>query len=185
MVASCDGGPKEAWRKSMGGDTGPEAGVPEYGRDGWDADLARAIVERHRARPGALLPILHALQEAFGYIDREALALIGEGLNISKAEIHGVVSFYHDFRSAPAGAHVLKICRAEACQSMGAERLVRHVEERHGLKVGQTTADGRLTLQAVYCLGNCALSPAAMLDGALIGRLDEARLDAIAKDRAA
>ncbi|MGI8840752.1 MAG: formate dehydrogenase subunit gamma [Caulobacteraceae bacterium] len=153
-------------------------------RVAWDADLARAIVERHAGRPGALLPILHDLQGAFGYIDREALPIVAEGLNISKAEVHGAISFYHDFRSAPAGAHVLKICRAEACQSMGAESLVARAGERHGLAMGETTADGRLTLEAVYCLGNCALSPAAMLDGELIGRFDATRLDAIVETRA-
>jgi len=116
---------------------------------------------------------------------RLALPIVAADLNISKAEVHGAISFYHDFRTAPAGEHVLKICRAEACQSMGAERLVARARERHGLKMGETTADGRLTLEAVYCLGNCALSPAAMLDGELIGRFDAARLDAIVEDRAA
>ena len=184
MVASSRGEPKEAWRKPMGVDSGLGAGVPESGRGGWDEGLARAVIERHARRPGALLPILHELQATFGYIHREAAALIARSLNLSKAEVFGVIGFYHDFRSAPAGDHVLKICRAEACQSMGAETLVRHLQERRGLRIGQTTADGRLTLEAVYCLGNCALSPAGMLDGELIGRLDAARLDAIVEARA-
>lgn len=171
--------------KSMGVAGGPDAGVTESERGAWDADLARAIVERHSGRAGALLPILHDLQGAFGYIDRQALPLVAAALNISKAEVHGVVSFYHDFRSAPAGDHVLKICRAEACQSMGAERLITDMEARHGLRMGETTADGRITVEAAYCLGNCALSPAAMLDGELIGRLDSARLDAMVKERGA
>ncbi len=162
---------------------GVESGSAGGARGAWDADLARAIVERHRGRPGALLPILHELQAAFGYIDREALPIVAAGLNISKAEVHGAISFYHDFRAAPAGDHVLKICRAEACQSMGAESLFARAGQRHGLKMGETTPDGRLTLEAVYCLGNCALSPAAMLDGELIGRFDAARLDAIVEGR--
>ena len=159
-------------------------GAVEPRRATWDESVARATVERHRARPGALLPILHDLQAAFGYIDRAALPIVAVGLNISKAEVHGAISFYHDFRTAPAGDHVLKICRAEACQSMGAEALVTHLEGRHGLKMGETTPDGRLTVEAVYCLGNCALSPAAMLDSELIGRFDTARLDAIVEGRA-
>jgi len=168
----------------MSVDIGSGARIPGSGRVAWDEALAGEIVARGAARPGALLPILHALQEAFGYIDRQALPIVAEGLNISKAEVFGVASFYHDFKVAPGGAHVLKICRAEACQSMGAEDLVRRLEARRGLRIGETTADGRLTLEAVYCLGNCALSPAAMLDGALIGRLDAARLDAIVEGRA-
>jgi formate dehydrogenase subunit gamma len=121
--------------------------------------------------PGALLPILHALQEEFGYVDKGAVPLVAEALNLSQAEVYGVISFYHDFREAPPGRHVLRICRAEACQSMGCEALVRHVENRLGVRVGETTDDGSFTAEAVYCLGNCALSPSAMLDGRLYGRV--------------
>jgi formate dehydrogenase subunit gamma len=121
--------------------------------------------------PGALLPILHALQDEFGYIHEEAIPLVAETLNLSKADVHGVVSFYHDFRHSPPGRHVLRICRAEACQSMGCESLVHHVEKRLGVKVGETTPDRSFTVEAVYCLGNCALSPSAMLDGRPYGRV--------------
>ncbi len=168
----------------MGVGMGSGAGLPEYEPSDWDEALAGEIVARHADRPGALLPILRELQDVFGYIDRAALPIVADGLNISKAEVFGVASFYHDFKPVPGGAHTLKICRAEACQSMGAEALIAEMAARHGLKIGETTTDRRLTLEAVYCLGNCALSPAGMLDGELIGRLDTARLDAIVKDRA-
>ena len=129
--------------------------------------------------PGALLPILHALQEEFGYIDDGMIPLIAEGLNISHAEVHGVISFYHDFRRAPAGRHVLQICRAESCQSMGCNSLIEHVEKNLGVKMGETSADGNITLRPVYCLGNCALSPAVMLDGQPYGRVSAAVADSL------
>jgi len=129
--------------------------------------------------PGALLPILHALQEEFGYIDDAMIPLIAEGLNISHAEVHGVISFYHDFRRAPAGRHVLQICRAESCQSMGCNSLIAHVEKNLGVKLGETTADRNITLRPVYCLGNCALSPAVMLDGQPYGRVSAAVADSL------
>jgi formate dehydrogenase subunit gamma len=126
-----------------------------------------------------LLPLLHAVQEEFGYIVPEALPVIAEELNISQAEVRGVVSFYHDFRLEPPGRHVLKLCRAEACQSMGGERLAAHAASQHALQPGQTTPGSGLTIENVHCLGNCALAPAAMLDDRLIGRMDESKLDAI------
>ena len=122
---------------------------------------------------------MHELQDAFGYVDSRAVPLIAEALNVSKAEVHGVISFYHDFRSVPAGKHVLKLCRAEACQSMGCEALVAHLATTHHLAPGDTSRDGGLSVETVYCLGNCALSPAALLDGELIGRLDASELDMI------
>ena len=121
--------------------------------------------------PGALLPILHALQDEFGYVDKAAVPLIADALNLSHAEVHGVISFYHDFRLTPPGRHVLKMCRAEACQSMGCESTIRHVQDRLGVKLGETTEDRSFTVEPVYCLGNCALSPAVMLDGKLYGRV--------------
>ena len=129
--------------------------------------------------PGALLPILHALQEEFGYIDDAMIPLIAEALNISHAEVHGVISFYHDFRRAPAGKHVLQICRAESCQAMGCNSLVAHVEKNLGVKMGETSVDGNFTLRPVYCLGNCALSPAVMLDGQPYGRVSAAVADSL------
>ena len=146
-------------------------------RVSWDAGTARALIAERAALPGALLPILHALQEHFGYIDAAAVPMVAEALNLSRAEVHGVVTFYHDFRQAPPGRHVVRICRAEACQSMGAERLVEHAKARLGIDFHETTADGRFTLEPVFCLGDCACSPALMLDGKLYGRVDAARFD--------
>jgi formate dehydrogenase subunit gamma len=138
---------------------------------GWDADRALARIRELERLPGALLPILHALQDEFGYVDKAAVPLIASALNLSHAEVHGVISFYHDFRHTAPGRHVLKMCRAEACQSMGCERMIRHVEKRLGVKLGETTEDRSFTVEPVYCLGNCALSPAVMLDGKLYGRV--------------
>ena len=149
-------------------------------RVAWDQGLAESLIEQRKATPGALLPILHALQENFGYVDRAAIAPIAEALNISRAEVHGVVTFYHDFHEAPADGPVLKLCRAESCQAMGCEELVEHLRSVHGLEPDRGGAG--LHVETVYCLGNCALSPAALLDGEPIGRLDAARLDQIARD---
>lgn len=137
------------------------------------------ILTRHAGREGALLPILHDVQADFGFIPEGALPVIAKALNVSKAEVHGVVTFYHDFRQHPAGAHVVKICRAEACQSMGADRVVDHAKARLGVDFHETTRDGRVTLEPVFCLGLCACGPAALVDGKLIGRVDEAKLDAV------
>jgi len=137
----------------------------------WDTERALTKIRELEHLPGALLPILHALQDEFGYVDKAAIPLIAGALNLSHAEVHGVISFYHDFRHAPPGKHVLKMCRAEACQSMGCESTIRHVEKRLGVRLGETTDDRSFTVDAVYCLGNCALSPAVMLDGKLYGRV--------------
>jgi formate dehydrogenase subunit gamma len=151
---------------------------------GWRPEAAQAIIDAGKSAPGALLPILHALQDAFGYVDRRAVPLIAETLNISRAEVHGVATFYDDFRDKAPGAHVLKLCRAESCQAMGCEALVGHLAARHGIAMDTTTPDGRLSVETVYCLGNCALSPAAMLDGDLLGRVDAALLDDLCRPRA-
>jgi len=145
----------------------------------WNKERAAELIAENQRLAGAALPILHALQEEFGYVDREAVPLIAQALNLSRAEVHGVVSFYHDFREAPPGRHVLKLCRAEACQSMGADALADQARDR--LRVGwyETTPDGRVTLEPVFCLGLCACAPAAMLDGKVVGALDEARLAAL------
>jgi len=145
----------------------------------WDAGRAAAIIVEHRDLDGPLLPILHALQHEFGYIDREVEPIIAEALNISRAEVHGVVTFYHDFREQPAGRHVLKLCRAEACQAAGGDALAARAEQRLGVALGNTTADGRITIEPVYCLGLCSVSPSAMLDGKIHGRLDAKKLDAL------
>jgi formate dehydrogenase subunit gamma len=145
----------------------------------WSKELAVEVVEKHRSERGPLLPILHELQELFGYIDPEATCLLAGELNISQAEVYGVVTFYRDFRAQPAGNTVIRLCRGEACQSMGAEQLARHARETLGVEFGGTTADGMLTLEQVFCLGNCGLSPAIMVDGRLKGRVDEAGFDLI------
>ncbi len=136
-----------------------------------------AIIAAHVRLEGPLLPLLHALQEAFGYVPTQAYAPICEALNISKAELHGVISFYHDFRDAPAGRHVVKICRAEACQSMGGAALAESVLAKLGLDWHGTTRNGAVTIEPVYCLGLCACAPAAMVDDRVVGRVDAAKLD--------
>ncbi len=150
-------------------------------RPAWSTAVA-GVLKTHRDRPGPLLPILHGIQDAIGYIPDEAVPVIAQELNLSRAEVHGVVTFYHDFRTAPAGRHVLKICEAESCQALGAEHLVRHACARLGIERHQTSADGAVTLEPVYCLGNCALSPAVSLDGAVHGRVTPDRLDGLLRD---
>jgi formate dehydrogenase subunit gamma len=149
------------------------------GRSSWNTEVALERIRECLDREGALLPILHALQEEFGYIDEAAEPLIAEALNITRAEVHGVITFYHDFRRAPAGRHVLKLRRAEACQAAGGDPLAAHAAARLGVEIGTTAPDGSVTLEPVYCLGLCAVAPSAMLDGRLVGRLDQARLDAL------
>jgi len=144
----------------------------------FNPDRVREIAEGLQALDGPLLPILHAINDRLGFVDERALPIIADVLNLTRAEVQGVVSFYHDFRRSPAGRHVVKVCRAEACQSMGAERLITELETAFGIKLGETSKDGRVTLEPVYCLGNCALSPAALIDGKLYGRLDAARAQA-------
>jgi formate dehydrogenase subunit gamma len=145
----------------------------------WNEPRLFAILAEHKALEGPLLPILHAVQEAFGYVPQPAVPIIARALNLSRAEVHGVVTFYHDYREQPAGRHVLKICRAEACQSMGCEALVRRAEARLGVTCGGTTANDHVTLEAVYCLGLCAMSPAAMIDGEPVARLSPAKLETL------
>jgi formate dehydrogenase subunit gamma len=139
----------------------------------------RRIIESHRARPGALLPILHAIQDEIGWVPAHAVPLIAEGLNLSRADVHGVISFYHDFRTRPPGRHVLQICRAESCQAKGGEALAAHARQRLGVDFDATTADGEVTLEAVYCLGNCACSPAIRVDDEIVGRVDRERFDEV------
>lgn len=131
------------------------------------------IVEDCRHMEGPMLPLLHRIQDEFGYIPESAKQIIATALNVSRAEVHGVVTFYHDFRDHPAGRHCLKLCRAEACQSMGGDALAEKAKAMLGLDWHETAADGSVTLEPVFCLGLCAQAPAAMLDGALYARLDE------------
>ncbi|RUT85742.1 MULTISPECIES: formate dehydrogenase subunit gamma [unclassified Mesorhizobium] len=138
-----------------------------------------AIIQEMKGLEGPLLPILHGIQEEFGHVPKDALPVIAEALNISRAEVHGVVSFYHDYRSHPAGRHVLKLCQAESCQSMGSDAIAAKLKQLLGIGFHETTRDGSVTLEPVYCLGLCACSPAAMLDGEVIGRLNDEKLDEI------
>jgi formate dehydrogenase subunit gamma len=147
--------------------------------EAWSEARAGEIVAAHAKQEGATLPILHALQEAFGHVPPAAIPLVAQALNLSRAEVHGVVSFYHDFREHQTGRHVLKLCRAEACQAAGGDALAARAEAKLGVSLGSTTPDERVTLEPIYCLGLCATAPSAMLDGRLIGRLDEARIDAL------
>ena len=128
------------------------------------------IIATHAGLEGPLLPIFHAIQEEVGHIPQDALPVIAQALNISRAEAHGVMSFYHDFRANPAGRHVVKLCRAEACQSMGADALADQVKAKLGLDWHETSRDGAITLEPVFCLGLCACGPSAMVDGKLVGR---------------
>jgi formate dehydrogenase subunit gamma len=141
----------------------------------WDQDSAHKIVSGLAHLEGATLPMLHALQDEFGYVDPQAVPLIAETLNLSRAEVHGAISFYHDFKTAPQPARIVKLCRAEACQALGCEAVVDELARTHGIAVDDHHA-GDAVVETVYCLGNCALGPSALVDGELIGRVDAARI---------
>ena len=145
----------------------------------------RRIVAQHRERPGPLLEVLHAIQATLGYVPEGAVPVVAEELNLSRAEVHGVVTFYHFFRRHRPGAHTVSLCQAESCQAMGAEALAEHAQQRLGIEFHQTTADGRFSLEPIYCLGNCACSPAAMIDGRLYGRLTPEAFDALVTEGSA
>ena len=146
------------------------------------ASRTTAVINELKGLEGPLLPILHGIQDEFGYVPGESLPVIAELLNLSKAEVHGVVTFYHDYRNHPAGRHVLKLCRAEACQSMGGDALAAKLQQLLGIGFHETTKDGSVTLEPVYCLGLCACAPSAMLDGEMIGRLDADKIEEIAAE---
>lgn len=143
------------------------------------SDTVRRIVSDLKGRPGPLLEVLHAIQASLGYVPEDAVPVVAEGLNISRAEVHGVVTFYHYFRRTPPGKHVVSLCRAESCQALGADDLAEHAKRKLGVDFHETTADGEFSLEPIYCLGNCACSPAAMVDGRLYGRLTPERFDAM------
>ncbi len=143
----------------------------------YDAAVATEIIRQFNAKPELLVQVLHAFTQRYGYISEEAIRQIASELNLSRADVHGVVSFYHDFRTTPPGRHVLKICQAESCQAMGSRELTSHAEKKTGTNIHSTTNDGRLSLEAVYCLGNCACSPAVMIDDKVYGRVDAGTLD--------
>ncbi|HEX3574500.1 MAG TPA: formate dehydrogenase subunit gamma [Rhodopila sp.] len=143
----------------------------------WNADRAGQIITAHAGAEGAALPVLHALQAVFGCVPLEAEPLVAAALNVSRAEVHGIVTFYHEFRRTPPGRHVLHVCRAEACQSVGADATGAHFRRALGVDWHETTADGAVTLQPVFCLGLCATGPAALVDGHPVGRLNPDRID--------
>lgn len=149
------------------------------------AEEIRAVVAPLTSLEGPLLPMLHAVQQVWGHVPQAAIAVLADVLNLSRAEVHGVISFYHDFREAPAGRHVLKICRAEACQSMGGEALAAATLQKLGIGWHDTTANGAVTVEPVYCLGMCACAPAAMLDDRVVARLDGARMDRLISEAGA
>jgi formate dehydrogenase subunit gamma len=152
-------------------DPGPAGDAP------WSVDRAEAIIAARTGEAGATLPILHDLQAEFGYVPAEAIPLVAHALNLTRAEVHGVVSFYHEYRRHKPGRHILRLCRAEACQSLGCETLADHVRSRLNIGWHETTSDGAVTLEPVFCLGLCAVGPAALLDGEPLARLDPARLE--------
>ena len=140
-------------------------------------EVVENAVESHRDRIGALLPVLHCVQDTFGFVPREAVPLIAAAMSLSRAEIHGVMSFYHDFRNEPPGKHLVHLCRAEACQAMGAHGLEQHARERLGINFGETTLDGRFSLEPVYCLGNCACSPSIRINDEIHARVSPEKFD--------
>lgn len=145
----------------------------------WNQDHVRDIVRTVKERPGALLVVLHAVQDSLGYIPPESVPLIADELNLSRAEVHGVISFYHYFRDTPPGRHTIHVCRAESCQSMGGGRLEEYAKTKLGIGYHETTSDGAFSLEPVYCLGNCACSPALMVDQDIFGRVTPDRFDEI------
>lgn len=142
----------------------------------------RQIVNTLKSKPGALLPVLHGIQDHFGYVPPESVPIIAQELNLTRADVHGVISFYHDFRSEPPGRHVLKLCQAESCQAVGSVALTAYVKEHLGIDFHQTTRDQAFTLEPVYCLGSCACSPTLMLDDEVYGRVNRERFAEIIEE---
>lgn len=141
--------------------------------------IVQEVITALKGKPGALLPILHGIQDALGHIPADSIPVIAKALNLSRAEVHGVISFYHYFRDTPPGKHTIHLCRAESCQSMGATELETHVKQKLGIDFHQTTADGRFSLEPVYCLGNCACSPAMQIGHDIYGRMSATAFDDI------
>ena len=146
------------------------------------AETVSTVCAAYGNRPADLIEILHEIQARLGYVPEGATQRLAQALNLSRADVHGVISFYHDFHREPRGRHVVRVCRAEACQSVGCEALAKHAESSLGIGFGETRGDGMATLEAVYCLGNCALGPSVMIDGDLYGRVDAQRLDTLMRE---
>ena len=153
------------------GTSGPSSGPSSLDAGTDVVEVARSVVAAHRGDRGALLPILHGIQHALGHVPTEVVPVVAAELNLSRADVHGVVSFYKDFRRTPPGRSVVGLCGAEACQAVGSEALAEEVERRLGVERGATRPDGAVTLDEVFCLGNCALGPAAIVDGRVLGRV--------------
>lgn len=145
----------------------------------WDRDAVTEVIEQKKSMPGALLPILHGIQDRIGFIPEDAVPQIAKALNLSRAEVHGVISFYHYFRTTPPGRRTIHLCRAESCQAMNSQALEAHIKARLGIGYHETTADGAFSLEPVYCLGNCACSPSMMIDHEVHGRITPQSFDAI------
>lgn len=148
----------------------------------YDEGEVAEIISDHAGLEGPLLPILHGIQERYGHVSEAAVRQIAAALNLTRAEVYGVVTFYHDFHKEPRGRHVLKVCRAEACQAAGSDAIADAIERALGVKFGETTEDGQVTLEAVYCLGLCATAPSAMLDRRIVGRMNEAKIGALIEE---
>jgi len=140
-------------------------------------EIVDTTIESHRGKVGALLPVLHSIQDKLGHVPKQAVPLIAQALSLSRAEIHGVMSFYHDFRGEPAGKNIIHLCRAEACQAMGSRELEQHVMDRLGIGYGETTADGMVSLEPVYCLGNCACTPSIRVNDDIHARVTAQKFD--------
>jgi formate dehydrogenase subunit gamma len=148
----------------------------------WDSKDIESLIEGLKHKPGALLPILHAIQDQIGYVPPESVPTIAQALNLSRAEVHGVITFYHYFRQTPPGRKTIHLCRAESCQAMGSDALEAHAKSVLGIDYHENTADGEFSLEPVYCLGNCACSPAIMIDKDVFGRVSPERFDAILEE---
>ena len=162
--------------------SGASVSGSRHAHEAWSPDRGREIIADHIALEGATMPILHAMQETFGYVPQDAIPLIADAMNLSRAEVHGVFTFYHDFRHEPAGRHVVKVCVAEACQAAGARETSPKFEKALDCAFGETRPDGQVTLEPIYCLGLCACGPSAMVDGRLVGLIDDEAIAEIAAE---
>ncbi|HHX33717.1 MAG TPA: formate dehydrogenase subunit gamma [Gammaproteobacteria bacterium] len=152
----------------------------QAGTEGWTLETIRREISALKHKPGALLPILHALQNRIGYIPKDAVPIIAEELQQTRADVHGVISFYHHFRTQPAGSHIVEVCRAEACQSQVGRALEKHIQSKLGIDYQQTSADREFTLAPVFCLGNCACGPSIRVDNSVYGRMSAQKFDQLA-----